>query len=133
MKFKSQEKESKDRDQIMDIENDSNYTGYNNSNYIDQDDNYYNTPMPYGMMPYGIVPGMPGMISGMMPAGPAQYCPLVDNGGIYNDSYCDSDEDNECTDMNNMSRSRRRHRRRRRYDYPYYYPGGFPFWLWWFL
>lgn len=140
MDFKAQEKEYEDKDQIMDIKNESGCnTGYDGSNYIDQNENYCNMPMPcgmmpYGMIPFGVVPGMPGMMPGMMPA-PAQYYPPVDDDTIYNNPYCDSENENDeqYDNLDNMTRSRRRRRRRRqRYDYPYY-PGGFPFWLWWFL
>ncbi|MCH3963241.1 MAG: hypothetical protein LKE46_03125 [Clostridium sp.] len=134
MKFKDQENDYEDKGQIIDINDDSSCsTGCYDSSCIDNEDYYNNMPMPcgmipYGMMPYGIVPGIPEM----MPA-PNQYYPQKDNDTIYNSAYSDSENDDEDYDPDNMTRSRRRRRRRRRYDYPYYYPGGFPFWLWWFL
>lgn len=126
-------------------------TDYNCNNYMDYYNNvptappippYCNTPYGYGMVPYGMLPMQPQPYS-------------FTNNDIYNEPYYDYENDDNTEDdicehddmdddinnnnddnFNNLTRSsrnRRRRRRRRRYDYPYYYPGGFPFWLWWFL
>lgn len=114
MDLETHENEYNFNSQVEKIEGDSTY----NTEYED----YYNTPIPpcCRIMPYTIIP------AGFIPV-PPYYPETEDN--------IDKEEDMS-DDFENLTRSRRRRRRRRRrhyYDYPYYYPGGFPFWLWWFL